>query len=285
MLRQATFGRRRAGADGKYVVLGVPYDSSQTYMQGAREAPRAIRAASAEIEDYDMLEGVDLLELDISDAGDVEVSFGSAEATAELTGEAVREIASSGSVPVILGGEHTVTAFAAGAVEAEVLVALDAHLDFRDSYLGNRFSHACALRRAAEALGCSAAVAGVRSACREELEDAEELGVRVLEFRNHTPEELAEVLGKLTVGRKVYLSIDLDFLDPKEARGVGNPEPPGYSYTDTLRVLEFLRQAELAALDVTEAVPALDAYTPVLAAKLVLKALVRAEKLVPKFST
>ncbi|NOZ82263.1 MAG: agmatinase [Euryarchaeota archaeon] len=274
-----TFGRRRQGADGRYVVLGVPYDSSQTYISGAREAPAAIRAASAEIEDYDLLEGVDLLEIDISDAGDVEVSFGSAEATASCTEEAVRAITSSGSVPVLLGGEHTVTAFAAPAVNAEVLVALDAHLDFRDSYLGNRFSHACALRRAAEALECETVVAGVRSACREELEDAERLGVRLLKFGEHSSAGLAEELVRLTRGRRVYLSIDMDFLDPKEARGVGNPEPPGYSYSEALRVLEFLRHAKLAALDVTEVVPAADRYTPVVAAKLVLKALVRAENL------
>ncbi len=273
-----TFGRRRQGTDARYVVLGIPYDSSQTYRCGSRDAPAAIRAASAEMEDYDMLEGADLLSLDIADAGDVEVSHGSPAATARRVEEALSMLG-EGAVPVMLGGEHTITAFAAAAVKPEALVALDAHLDFRDSYLENPHSHACTLRRAAEAVGCeNLVVAGVRSACREELRSAERMGVRVFRFGVEA-RELAEELAESLRGRRVYLSIDMDFLDPKEARGVGNPEPPGYSYTEAVEVLEFLRHVELAALDVTEVVPGIDAYTPVLAARLVFKALLRAESL------
>ncbi len=277
-----TFGRRELGVEeAKYVVVGVPFDSSESYRAGAREAPAAIREASREIEDYDMLEDFDLLELRIADIGDVEVSFGDSRETRRRVVETVKFIRERDAVPVLLGGEHTISAFAAGALPGDTLfLSFDAHLDFREEYLNNRFSHACVLRRAAEHLGCENVLAvGVRSACKEELEDAKRLGAGFIPFDEcRDLDELSSRLKKVAEGRRIYLSIDMDVFDPKDARGVANPEPPGFIFTDFLRILDFLRYTRLVCLDVTEVVPRYDAYTPVLAARLIFKILTRYEK-------
>jgi len=278
-----TFARRELSVDeAEYVVLGVPYDSSSSFKAGSREAPQAIRRASQEIEDFDILEDFDLLNLKIADAGDIEPSYGSAELTRERVEFTVRDILSRGAKPVILGGEHTVSSFAIEAFPEDVFfLSLDAHLDFRDEYLGNRYSHACTLRRAAEKLGYENVLAvGVRSACKEELEDAGRLDVGFIPITEcYDVKALSARLKEELAGKKVYLSMDMDFFDPKEARGVGNPEPPGVLFSDFLQMLDFLSEVELVGMDVTEVVPALDSYTPVLAAKVVLKVLARHEKL------
>ncbi|NOZ59909.1 MAG: agmatinase [Euryarchaeota archaeon] len=277
-----TFGRRELDAgEAEYAVVGVPYDSSQSYRSGSREAPAAIREASREIEDYDMLEDFDLLELKIADMGDVEVSFGSSEETRRRVREAVGHILDNDAVPVLLGGEHTISAFAVEVLPEDTLfVSFDAHLDFREEYLNNPYSHACVLRRVAEHVGYDNVLAvGVRSACREELEDARRLGVEFIPVTEcFDLEGVAARLAGAVEGRRVYLSIDMDFFDPAEARGVANPEPPGLGFRDFLRLLDSLRGARLQCLDVTEVVPRLDAYTPVLAARLIFKVLARYKK-------
>ncbi len=277
-----SFGRRELRVEeARYVVVGIPYDSSESYRSGSREAPHAIREASREIEDYDMLEDFDLLELKIADIGDIEVSFGSSEETKKRVAETVAFILEKGAVPILLGGEHTISAFAIEALPKDTLfLSFDAHLDFREEYLNNRYSHACVLRRVAEHVGYENVLAvGVRSACREELEDARRLGVEFIPFDEcYDLEALEERLRRRVEGRKVYLSIDMDVFDPKDARGVANPEPPGFFYLDFIRLLNCIRGAELACLDVTEVVPRYDAYTPVLAAKVIFKVLVRHEK-------
>ena len=278
----STFGRRELSVEeASYVVAGVPFDSSESYRSGSREAPQAIREASREIEDYDMLEDFDLLSLRIADLGDIEVSFGSNTETKRRVVETVRFILDSNAVPVLLGGEHTISAFAVEAFPRDMLfLSFDAHLDFRDEYLNNRYSHACVLRRASERVGYgNVLVVGVRSACREELEDAKKLGVSFIPFNECCDlEALQARLRRAVEGRKLYLSIDMDVFDPKDARGVANPEPPGFFFLDFLKLIDFIKGATLVGLDVTEVVPRYDAYTPVLAAKLIFKILTRYEK-------
>ncbi len=278
-----TFARRELKLDeAEYAVFGVPFDSSESFRTGSREAPAAIREASREIEDYDLMEDFDLLSLKIADIGDIEVSFGNVEETRKRVRETVRDILKSGAKPVLLGGEHTVSAFALeGFEDKPFFLSFDAHLDFRDEYLENRYSHACTLRRASEIVGPENVLAlGIRSACREELDAAEEQGIKFIPFSEcYDIESLVTRLSKELRGKRVYLSIDMDFFDPKDARGVCNPEPPGIFFFDFLLMLAFLGEIELAGLDVTEVAPRYDAYTPVLAAKVILKVLAKYHKL------
>lgn len=277
-----TFGRRETSfEDAKYVLLGVPYDSSETYRTGSRFAPGAIREASREIEDYDVQEDFNLSDISIHDAGDVEVSFGDAKETRKRVRNTVRIILDEGKVPVLIGGEHTITPFAIEAFdEKPFFVVFDAHLDFRDDYINNKWSHACIARRVGEMVGFENCLSiGARSIPEEEVGHARDLGFNYLDFNSCGDiDEVLETLRKHTKGKKVYLSIDADALDPKEMRGVGNPEPPGFSYTDMLTMLDFLEDCNLVGFDINEIIPMYDSYSPVLGAKLIFKALMRAER-------
>lgn len=274
-----TFGSRGSDLrDARYAICGVPYDSSETYRTGSRFAPNAIREASREIEDYDILEDFDLSEIPLADYGDVEVSFGDAKETMKRTSETVREILQTGSVPCLIGGEHTISYFALNGFEKKPFyLVFDAHLDFHDEYINNRLSHACFIRRVTELLGVeNVLVVGVRSAGKGEVADAKKLCLNYIDFNDCKDIDTLKIkILDAVKGREVYLSIDADVLDPKEAPGVCNPEPPGFSFEEMVDILDFLKDVRMAGFDFTEVTPIYDSYTPILAAKLIFKALLK----------
>ncbi len=254
---------------GRAVLLGVPYDRTQSFRRGTAQAPRAVREASWSLETYSPALDTDLVDVGLKDFGDLDVAGAEPAAMVEAVGRAVAELLPRG-VPVLLGGDHTATA---GAVRAVVerfpdlrVVILDAHLDLRDEYEGQMWSHACTARRIWEAVGDGRVVQlGVRSGTREEWEFARRhcrwaMGVLAL------PET---VRAELTA-HPVYLSVDVDVLDPAVAPGVGNPEPGGPGFTDVLEAVYALRGLRVAAMDLVEAAPPLDpsGATAVAAAKL-----------------
>jgi agmatinase len=274
-----TFARRETKLEeAKYAFLGVPYDGSESYRVGSRFAPRAIREASREIEDYDMQTGVNLLDIKIADLGDIDVVHGNFMETHRRTASVVTDVLEKGVIPLCIGGEHTISYSPLSAYEETPLIIIyDAHLDFRDDYMGEKFSHACVTRRIGELCGYENIwVVGVRSAARGELEDAEKLGLRYLSF--HRYHDGLDEIARASKGRNIYLSIDMDVLDPKEASGVGNPEPPGFSYTELVESMGFLCDANLVGFDLTEVAPPYDSYTPILAANIIFKVLVKAKK-------
>lgn len=277
-----TFGSRTDDIqDARYVICGVPFDSSETYRTGSRFAPTAIREASREIEDYDMLEDFDLSQIPIADYGNVEVSFGNAEETMKRTGETVREILQAGAVPYLIGGEHTISYFALQGFEKKPFyLVFDAHLDFHDEYINNRLSHACSIRRACELLGVeNVLVVGIRSGGKEEVKDAKKLGLNYIDFNDCRDIDTLKIkILDAVRGRDVYLSIDADVLDPKEAPGVCNPEPPGFSFEEMVDILDILKDVRMAGFDITEITPMYDSYTPVVAARLIYKVLVKCSK-------
>jgi len=271
------FARRELSlSEAEFAVLGIPYDSSQSYRTGSRYAPSAIREASRELEDYDMELKFDLTELRICDLGDVEVSQGCFEETKKRATQVIGHVLNAGAVPVCLGGEHIITYFSALVAREAFFVVYDAHLDYREEYLGNPYSHASAMRRVGEVVGEeNMLLLGVRSASREELEQAGERGLRYVEARvlRSKPGDVAERVLDEAGGRRLYLSIDLDVLDPAEAGGVCNPEPGGLRYAELVESLGFLSGCELKGFDLTELCPSYDPCSQVLAAKLILKAL------------
>jgi agmatinase len=271
-------GRSSDISDARYAICGVPYDSSETYRTGSRFAPNAIREASLEIEDYDILEDFDLLEIPLADYGDVAVSFGSAKETMMRTSETVKEILQAGAVPCLIGGEHTISYFALNGFETKPFyLVFDAHLDFHDDYINNRFSHACSIRRVTELLGVeNVMVVGVRSGGKGEVKDAKKIGLNYINFNDCKDIDTLKIkILDAVKGRDVYLSIDADVLDPKEAPGVCNPEPPGFTFEEMVEILDILKDVRMAGFDFTEVTPVYDSYTPILAAKLIFKALVK----------
>jgi agmatinase len=263
-----------AAAD--FVIIGLPFDSTASFRSGSREGPDAIRLASYNFESYDYYYDVDLADLKICDLGNMEL--GSDPAYAWATIKEGISLLPENVVPIFLGGEHSITPpIVEGLAERSKneglgVLVLDAHLDLRDEYGCTRFSHACASRRILEKKCVrSYASIGIRSGCREEFSFAAENDINYVTSRDVSAKGIDQVLdivfNSLCYDR-LYLSIDLDVLDPAYAPAVGNPEPFGMNPWDIKRVLE--RTAPLAAgLDINELAPAYDrGETALLAARL-----------------
>ena len=245
--------------DCRVVVLPVPYDSTTSYMGGAREGPHAIIQASRHLEDYDIELGRETYQVGIHTLPELEPYVGGPEGMVDRVQAAVEPFARDGKLVVVLGGEHTVSVGAARAFRAvhpELSVLyLDAHADLRDEYMGSPFSHACAARRIWEE--CPVVEVGVRSISQEERDFVNREGVRVY-FHDESSSPAAwdaeEIASHLS--GQVYVSIDLDVLDPGLMAAVGTPEPGGLSWsavTDLLRTV--CRRRSVVGFDVVELCP------------------------------
>lgn len=252
------------------VILGVPYDRTQSYRRGAALGPQAIREASQSIESYSPALDRDLEELRLTDLGDLPVNDLEPPTMVAAVERAISSLGAT-ALPVVLGGDHTLTVGAVRALAAQhphlMLVQFDAHADLRDVYEADSWSHACAMRRAWEILGDGRIVQlGVRSGTREEFSFARErcrwsLGALTV------PETVFRELRQ----SPVYLSVDIDVLDPACAPGTGNPEPGGPVFRELLEALRLLRGMRVVGIDITEVSPPHDpsGITAVAAATLV----------------
>lgn len=246
-----------------FVVVGVPFDSTATYRPGARFGPMAIRDASANLETWSFRANVDFESVKSHDLGDVVVAHGNVEETLRRTQEVVADVYSAGKVLVMLGGEHTITLGAVRARRDAAVLLFDAHLDMRDEYLAMKVSHATVIRRIVDLVGSvKTVVVGVRAICREEYEYASRKGVAYFtshEVARRGAREIARLVRERLQGfDSVYLSIDVDVLDPAYAPGTSNPEPEGLSTTTLLDILEGVVDRRVVGFDVTEVAPNYD---------------------------
>ena len=266
-------GRRISLGEGEEVakLIGVPFDSTSSYRPGSRFGPDAIRDAFSNIEVYSPELSVDLERLRVDDLGNLKFTS-NVEEMLDALGKVVSELVAEGSTVGILGGEHTLTLASFQAMpEDTALLVFDAHFDIREEYGGARVSHATFLRRLIERVGSDRIMhLGGRAACREEWESLEELSLA------NVPSSTimlggAERLVKefLSDKRRVYVSIDLDVLDPAYAPAVGNPEPLGLTTHQLIRLLHSIRGKEVVGFDICEYTPIYDnGATGVVAAKL-----------------
>ncbi|MGH2452723.1 MAG: agmatinase [bacterium] len=255
-------------------ILGAPYDRTSSFRRGARFGPAAIRWASHSIESYSPLLERDLEDLVLVDRGDLEIESLPPEAMAAAVEAAVAGIFAGGGLPVLFGGDHAVTP---GAVRAAVaahpdlrVLILDAHLDLRQEYDGSRWSHATVTRRILEQLTPDrVAMLGVRSGTAEEFGAAAHL-LAAEPLLRLTPQVWSAL-----EGTPLYLSVDLDVVDPSAAPGVGNPEPAGPSAADLLGLLRGLAPLRVVGMDLVEVAPPYDpsGRTAVLAATIIRDAL------------
>ena len=260
--------------EAEYVVVGLPFDGTASFRSGSRDGPDAIRLASFNFESYDSYYGVDLSELAICDLGNMEL--GADPAYAQETIKEGLELLPERAVAIFLGGEHSITpAIVEGLGRrsgALGVLVLDAHLDLREEYGCTASSHACASRRILEKdVVAGYASIGIRSGSREEFGWAAENNISYFTARQVREEGVDAVLDQALRSLqcdRLYLSIDLDVLDPAYAPAVGNPEPFGLSSWDAKRVIERLAP-RLAGLDINELTPAYDrGETALLAARL-----------------
>lgn len=243
------------------VLFGAPYDSTTSFRPGTRFAAQVMRPDSYGLETYSPGLDLDLEDYSILDSGDIELPFGAPEPALALIEERTEDILSAGKLPVMIGGEHLVTL---GALRAVVrkhpdlhILHLDAHTDLRVDYLGNPLSHACVMRRAWELLGDGRIHQfGIRSGLREEFQWAHSGHTDLHPFTLEGMEEVCTSLREQ--GCPVYVSIDLDVLDPSVFPGTGTPEPGGISFLSLLGGLHLLRGLNIVGADLNELAPHYD---------------------------
>ena len=221
----------REGAE--YVVVGAPLDISTTFQPGARFGPDRVRRFAGSFEDYDRRTGRHFSELAVHDAGDVHAWTDAAEYVDYLAGT-LRDAVDDGAVPLLLGGEHTVSVAGVRAVDPDLFVCLDAHLDLRTDFDGDPWSHACVTHRALD-VADHAVIVGARAGCAAEWERASDDDVTVVDPETVADRGAAAVtdaaetaVGDLSTAT-TYLSIDIDAADPGVAPGTGTMEPGGLS--------------------------------------------------------
>ena len=252
-------------------VYGIPFDTATSYRTGARFGPEAIRSASALIRPYHPVHDVNVVDaLSIVDYGDLPVSPGDIERTYGQVEEGLAPLVEAGVFPVALGGDHSITLAELRVLAKRhgplALVQLDAHADTWEAYFGQKYFHGTTFKRAVEEGLLDPAVsvqAGMRGSvyAASDLGTARELGFTVIEseeLRALGSERYGELVRNNVGKRPVFLSFDIDFLDPAFAPGTGTPEVAGFSSAEALALLRGLRGINLAGCDVVEVAPAYD---------------------------
>ena len=247
--------------EANVVIFGAPYDSTTSFRPGTRFGPAAVRSESFGIETYSPYLDRDLeTDARVHDAGDLELPFGAPDRALDMIEAKAAEMLDAGKTPFLLGGEHLVTL---GAVRAAVkrhpdlcIIHFDAHADLREDYLGVRLSHACVMRRCHDLLGDGRIWQfGIRSGTCEEFQFMREGHVTTEPFSLKTLPSIS-----FPSGTPVYLTVDLDVLDPSEFPGTGTQEAGGVRFTELMPALvEILSRFNVVAMDNVELSPALDA--------------------------
>ena len=278
MLNPHRFADAKATLDeADIVIYGVPYDRTASFRSGSRLAPNAIREASYNFESYMMERDVNLSDVKVCDLGNTE-EYGPTKDMVEGVSRLSRDLVKQHKIPIVLGGEHSIAPASVMGFGKEIgVLGIDAHLDFRDSYLNERFSHACSARRISDHVGVDDVVyMGIRSFSAEEKEDLEALHlayVSAYEIHEKGIERAIQRALKAVDAEKIYLTIDVDGIDPAYAPAVGNPEPFGITALDAKKVVDVLGP-RLVGMDINEVSPGWDhGQTALLAARIVREAI------------
>jgi agmatinase len=244
--------------DSDIVLFGAPFDGTTSYRPGTRFASAAIRNESYGIETYSPYLDKDLLDYRIFDAGDLEFGFGNTERVLNTIEEMTESILEDNKKPLMIGGEHLVTLGSIRAVAKKYqelhIIHFDAHADLRDDYLGEKLSHASVMRRCHEIIGDGRIYQfGIRSGDREEFLWAKD-HVFTQKFNLDGIDQVIEHLQ----GKPVYLTIDLDVLDPSVFPGTGTPEAGGVTFMELINALNEVFKLNIVAMDMNELSPVYD---------------------------
>ena len=246
--------------DAEIVIYGAPFDSTTSFRPGTRFAGQAMRNESYGLETYSPYQDRDLTECAIFDSGDLELSIGDSSMVLDAIEERAHTIFQDGKLPFLIGGEHLVTLGAIRAASEKYpelhIIHFDAHTDLREDYLGVKLSHACVLRRCWELLGDGRIHQfGIRSGEGYEFQWAREGHTDLHPFNLDGLQETIESLK----GVPVYVTVDLDVLDPSCFPGTGTPEPGGISFLELMDgVTEACSKLIVIGCDVTELSPSYD---------------------------
>jgi agmatinase len=267
----------RSFDESRAVVLPIPVDRTTSYVPGTRNGPREILQASSHMELWDEELGVDIHGVGIFTLPEMELPFGELEPLMAEIQRVASEIFARDKFLVTLGGEHSITpplvAAAAGRYPGLTVLQIDAHADLRDSYMGTAHNHACAMRRSLEHAAITQV--GIRSMSTEEAQVAGSLNTTIFYdvSMRRDPNWIDRVVE--TLKDPVYITIDVDGMDPAIMPATGTPEPGGLSWYEMLALLHAtITRRQVVACDVVELSPIPGLLAPnFLCAKLVYKML------------
>ena len=247
-------GQNEDYASSDIVMLGMPFDGTVSYRSGSRFAPEQIRLASWGLEDYSPRFDKHLEDVNFHDAGDLEFPLGNTYKSLDLIEENVEQIYKDGKRVFGIGGEHLVTLPEIKAVakfhKDLAIVHFDAHTDLREEYLGEEMSHSAVIRHASKIVGPeNLKQIGIRSGMKEEWEFMKKHNTLI-----HKYSELDELKGK-----KIFVTVDLDCLDPSVMPGTGTPESGGMQFNELMGWFEYLKNFDIVGADVVELAPDYDA--------------------------
>lgn len=248
--------------ESQVVIYGMPMDWTVSYRPGSRFGPARIREVSIGLEEYSPYLDRELDEIKYFDAGDIPLPFGNPQRSLDLIEEFVKKILEADKFPLGMGGEHLVSWPVMRAVYKKypdlAIIHMDAHTDLREQYEGEELSHSTPIRKIAELMGPSNVYSfGIRSGMKEEFEWAKQNGMHISKFEVLEP--LKEVLPMLA-GRPVYVTIDIDVLDPAHAPGTGTVDAGGITSKELLASIhEIARsQVNVVGADLVEVAPIYD---------------------------
>ena len=242
----------------RWVILGCPYDGSASFRPGARFGPSAIRRASWGIETFSPYFQRDLSQCSIHDMGDLELPLGEKKISLGLIRKALGKILSKKKFPILLGGDHLITL----PIIEEILsiyprlhlIQIDAHTDLREDYLGESLSHSTVMKRVIDHLGEGRLFQiGIRSGIEEEFK----LAKKMKSIVSLEPGSLSSMIKRLR-NQPVYITLDLDVMDPSLLPGVGTPEPGGLTFQEFISLLKKLQDLHVIGFDIVELTPDYD---------------------------
>ena len=262
-----------------FVIVGYPMDITSSFRPGSRFAPNAIRSAAPYIEFYSIRNGIDVADFGFNDVGDVVMHPSDVEENLKRISEVASYFKEKGKILVGIGGEHTVTPGIIRGIKGKkrlCVVSIDAHMDLRDDYMGYKYDHACAMRRTFEQ-GVKVVLVGVRAFTKEEMDFAREFGIPfITSLQAETMGAnwlVKEVSKELEECEEVYITYDMDGIDPAYAPGVATPEPEGLRPTTVFDLVNGIMDERVVGFDVVEVSPPFDpsGVTSVLASRIILE--------------
>lgn len=257
------YGLKFLGFDAEYseathIVFGAPFDGTTSFRPGTRFAGAAIRQESNGLETYSPYLEREITDYQICDMGDLELPFGNTQRVLDMIYKNTKQIVNDSKVPFLIGGEHLVSYGSIKAVYEKYpelnIIHFDAHTDLREHYMEEKFSHATVIRRAWDLVGDGKIYQfGIRSGEKTEFEWAKE-HTYLNKFNTKTLDKIVERLE----GKPVYITIDLDILDPSVFPGTGTPEPGGIFFGEMMEAIKLISKLNVVGADVVELSPHYD---------------------------
>ena len=257
-----------------FILFGVPFEKTSSFRHGAGKAPNEVRQASWNFERYDLRTGTNFEQILVHDYGDLDVQNLTSKEVFTTTKKFTSTILAQQKIPIAIGGDHSITPGIITAFPKDIaVISLDAHMDFRQIYKNDFYNHACVIRRVTDHIPPqNIAILGLRSAEKEEYEQAQKQDLffrDAFSIKKTGIKKTIEHTKTHLKGKQIYLTLDIDVVDPAYAPGTSTPEPLGLTPMDVIEIIDAF-SPNLIGCDLVEVCPSYDhGQTAILAAKLI----------------